>query len=83
MAVERLKHYINGEWVESKSTEIAELRNPAYDTVIGEAPMATPDEVQAAVAAATDAFPEWRIYAGGGSQPVPAAYSPDAGRELR
>jgi len=60
VAVETLKHYVNGEWVDSKSTEAVELRNPARDEVIGYAPMATKAEVDEAVAAAREAFPDWR-----------------------
>lgn len=58
--MEVLKNYINGEWVESKSTEILDVVDPATTEVIGRVPLSTPDEVRAAIKAAKDAFPEWR-----------------------
>lgn len=58
--VEKLKNYINGEWVESKSDEVWDVINPATQKVIAKVPMSTPDEVNTAVKAAKEAFPEWR-----------------------
>ncbi len=58
--MEVLKNYINGEWVESKSTDILDVVNPATTEVIGRVPLSTSDEVRAAIKAAKDAFPEWR-----------------------
>jgi malonate-semialdehyde dehydrogenase (acetylating)/methylmalonate-semialdehyde dehydrogenase len=60
MEVERLRNFINGEWVESRSKEILEVRNPALDEVIAGVPMSTDDEVKEAIEAAKEAFPEWR-----------------------
>jgi malonate-semialdehyde dehydrogenase (acetylating)/methylmalonate-semialdehyde dehydrogenase len=56
----KLKNYIDGEWVESKSGEILDIVNPATQSVIAKVPMSTPDEVNGAVEAAKEAFPEWR-----------------------
>jgi len=58
--VEVLKNYVDGRWVDSKSSEILDVVNPATTDVIGRVPLSTPDEVQAAIQAAKDAFPEWR-----------------------
>ena len=58
--VMELKNYINGEWVESKSDQIWDVVNPAKQKVIARVPMSTTDEVNAAVKAAKEAFPEWR-----------------------
>ena len=58
--VETLKNYVNGEWVESKSTEVLDIVNPATQKVISQVPMSTPDEVNEAIAAAKEAYPEWR-----------------------
>jgi len=55
-----LKNYINGEWVESRSSEVWDVVNPATQKVIARVPMSTRDEVEAAVRAAKEAFPEWR-----------------------
>jgi malonate-semialdehyde dehydrogenase (acetylating)/methylmalonate-semialdehyde dehydrogenase len=56
----KLKNYIDGEWVESESGEILDIVNPATQSVIAKVPMSTPDEVNGAVEAAKEAFPEWR-----------------------
>jgi malonate-semialdehyde dehydrogenase (acetylating) / methylmalonate-semialdehyde dehydrogenase len=56
----RVKNFINGEWVESEARETWQIRNPALDIVIGEVPMSTDAEVDAAVRSARAAFPEWR-----------------------
>jgi len=58
--VEPIKNYVNGQWVDSKSTEILDVVNPATTEVIGRVPLSTPDEVRTAIQAAKDAFPEWR-----------------------
>ena len=56
----RLKLLIDGEWVESKSTNIEQDTNPATDEVIAEFPSATKEEAVAAVEAAHKAFESWR-----------------------
>lgn len=55
-----IKNYINGEWVNSESSEIVDIINPATQKIIAKAPMSTKNEVDKAVAAAKEAFPEWR-----------------------
>ena len=46
------KNFINGEWVESKSTKIFERRNPAnHDDVVARIPLSTREEMKQAVAA--------------------------------
>jgi malonate-semialdehyde dehydrogenase (acetylating)/methylmalonate-semialdehyde dehydrogenase len=54
-----LKNFIDGEWVESKG-ETKDVVNPATGKVISRVPISTKDEINAAVAAAKEAFPEWR-----------------------
>lgn len=56
----RLKNYINGEWLESQSKNVLEVRNPAKNEVIAEVPLSTTEEVNLAVEAAKNIFPEWR-----------------------
>jgi malonate-semialdehyde dehydrogenase (acetylating)/methylmalonate-semialdehyde dehydrogenase len=56
----KLKNYINGEWVESSSTEVNDLINPATGELLGQVPMSTAQETNAAIEAAAAAFPEWR-----------------------
>ncbi|MGZ8845922.1 MAG: aldehyde dehydrogenase family protein, partial [Pyrinomonadaceae bacterium] len=55
------RNYIGGRWVESKGGELSENRNPA-DTrdVIGRFPHSTVKDVDAAIAAASEAFDGWR-----------------------
>lgn len=55
----RLKLYIDGEWVESKSGEVIPSMNPAKGEAIAEVPFATKEEVGEAVNAAEEAFPSW------------------------
>lgn len=52
-----IKHLINGEAVES--AEVFETRNPATDEVLAEVASGGEAEVNAAVAAAKEAFPKW------------------------
>src|SRR6202042_586357 len=55
------KNFINGEWVESRSTKIFERRNPANnDEVVARIPLSTREEMKRAIAAARAAFPAWR-----------------------
>lgn len=56
----RLKNYIGGEWVESASDGPQDVVNPATQKVLARVPMSTTAEVNAAVKAAREAFPEWR-----------------------
>jgi len=55
-----LKNYINGEWVESKSKEWWDVKNPATQRLLARVPMSTKEEVLSAIQAAKEAFPDWR-----------------------
>jgi len=55
------RNFINGRWVESRSTRAVERRNPAnLEEVIGLAPRSTREETREAIAAARAASPAWR-----------------------
>ena len=55
------KNYIGGAWVESKSTQILERRNPAnHDDVVARIALSTRQEMKEAIVAAKNAFPAWR-----------------------
>jgi acyl-CoA reductase-like NAD-dependent aldehyde dehydrogenase len=55
------RNYINGEWVESKSTKIVERRNPANtDEVVARIALSTREETKQAIVAAKTAYPAWR-----------------------
>ena len=55
-----LKNHIGGEWVASQSDEKLDVHNPATGAVIAQVPLSTEQEVNQAVTAAHEAFPEWR-----------------------
>jgi len=56
------QNYIGGRWLPSSSVETFDNRNPANtDDLIGRVPRSNASDVEAAVAAARDAFPHWRL----------------------
>ena len=57
---EKLKNYIGGEWVEASTDRYVPVQNPATCEVLAECPESTAKDVDDAVAAAVDAFDEWR-----------------------
>jgi malonate-semialdehyde dehydrogenase (acetylating)/methylmalonate-semialdehyde dehydrogenase len=59
-AVETLRNYVGGKWVESRATEFQDIYNPALGEVIARAPLSTAADLDAAVSAARKAFPAWR-----------------------
>jgi malonate-semialdehyde dehydrogenase (acetylating)/methylmalonate-semialdehyde dehydrogenase len=58
--VRTLRNFVGGEWVESASTEAAEVRNPATDELLSYVPMGGERDVDVAVQAAMAAYPDWR-----------------------
>jgi len=59
-SVPSIKLLIDGEWVESSSTQWRDVVNPATQEVLARVPFATAQELDAAVAAAKRAFGAWR-----------------------
>ena len=57
---ETYQHYIDGEWVTGHSTETFESENPATGDTLGEFQRGTPGDVDDAIAAADEAYEEWR-----------------------
>jgi aldehyde dehydrogenase (NAD+) len=58
---EVFRNLINGEWVKSKSGKTFENRNPAdTNDLVGTFQLSTVDDVDAAVKAAQEAYPDWR-----------------------
>ncbi|UCD63592.1 MAG: aldehyde dehydrogenase family protein [Candidatus Zixiibacteriota bacterium] len=56
------KNFINGRWVESKSGQTFENRNPAdTDDLVGIFQKSTPDDVNMAIEAAAEAHKKWRL----------------------
>jgi malonate-semialdehyde dehydrogenase (acetylating)/methylmalonate-semialdehyde dehydrogenase len=60
MSLPVIKNYINAEWVESKSTTIGDVWNPAKGEKIATVPYSTDEDVDQAVKAAKAAFWDWR-----------------------
>src|SRR6266404_3970267 len=56
------KNFINGEWVAPRSGKTLENRNPAnVDELTGIFPLSSREDVDAAVAAAKEAYKSWRL----------------------
>ena len=51
---------IQGEFVDSRSTELHPIVNPATQEVLCEVPAATAEEMESAIQSAREAFLEWR-----------------------
>ena len=60
MSLPVMKNYINGEWVESESTTIGDVWNPAQGEKIAQVAYGTAEDVDLAVKAAKEAYWDWR-----------------------
>src|ERR1700678_4074000 len=58
--ITKVPQFINGEWIESRSSEWQDVLNPATAEVFGRVPISDAAEVTRAINAAQAAFPEWR-----------------------
>ncbi|MBT8765899.1 CoA-acylating methylmalonate-semialdehyde dehydrogenase [Metapseudomonas boanensis] len=59
-AIPSVKLLINGEFVESRTSQWRDVVNPATQEVLARVPFATTEEMNAAVASAKEAFKTWR-----------------------
>jgi aldehyde dehydrogenase (NAD+) len=59
--VREFKNYIAGEWVDASTGETFESTSPADGEILGVFPKSGPDDVDRAVAAAREAYEEWRL----------------------
>ena len=57
--VRTLKYSVNGEWIESKTEKYMDCYNPSTGELIARTPCCTKEEVEAAIASASAAFPAW------------------------
>ena len=60
-ARETFKNYIGGEWVDAASGETFETTSPADGEVLGTFPKSGAEDVDRAVAAAKEAYEDWRL----------------------
>jgi len=59
---EKFQNYIGGKWVDAKSGQTFEDRNPAdWNEVVGVFPKSSKEDVDEAVKAAREAFKSWRL----------------------
>jgi malonate-semialdehyde dehydrogenase (acetylating)/methylmalonate-semialdehyde dehydrogenase len=58
--MEKLKNYINGQWVDSRSDQFLNVVNPASQEVLAQVPSGNAQDVADAAQAAHDGFQEWR-----------------------
>lgn len=59
VGVRKLKNYINGEWVESKTTTYEDVYNPATKEIIAQVPISTKEDLEDAAKVAQAAFEKW------------------------
>jgi 1-pyrroline dehydrogenase len=60
VAVARYQNFVGGKWVDAVDGETVEIINPATGETIAEVPQGTQGDVDRAVQAAKNAWPEWR-----------------------
>ncbi len=60
MAIQKLRNFINGQWVESPSDKYRDVPNPATGEVIAQSPLSPASELDRAAQAAHTAFLSWR-----------------------
>lgn len=58
-AVQAVKNYIGGEWVDASTSATEPVYNPATGEVIATVPLSTKEDVDKAVQAANEAFKKW------------------------
>ena len=62
MTMKKYQNFINGKWVDAKSGQTFEDRNPAnWDEIVGTFPKSGKEDVEDAVKAARTAFEKWRL----------------------
>lgn len=55
-----VRNYINGTWIKSSGSSSVDIINPANEEVLDSCPLGTKTDVDAAVAAASEAYKVWR-----------------------
>jgi malonate-semialdehyde dehydrogenase (acetylating)/methylmalonate-semialdehyde dehydrogenase len=57
--MKKLKYFVNGQWLDSKTDKYMEIYDPSVGEVIAQTPCCTVDEVHSAIEAANNAFVSW------------------------
>jgi malonate-semialdehyde dehydrogenase (acetylating) / methylmalonate-semialdehyde dehydrogenase len=60
MATQKIRNFLNGDWIDPKVTEYFDVINPATGETLARTPLCGAQEVDAAARAAASAFPRWR-----------------------
>src|SRR5690606_5607077 len=58
-AGEKLKNFINGEWVEPRTSQYDAVPNPATEEILCQVPISTREDLDDAVAVAKEAYTSW------------------------
>lgn len=58
--MKKLKNYVNGEWIESRTSNWLEVVNPSMEEVLALCPLSFAEEVNQAAEAEEKAFCNWR-----------------------
>jgi len=58
-----LQNYVGGRWMSAKASGLLDVTNPANGEVIARVPLSGKEDLEAAVAAASAALPDWRFRA--------------------
>jgi malonate-semialdehyde dehydrogenase (acetylating)/methylmalonate-semialdehyde dehydrogenase len=58
--MKKLKNYINGEWIESKSDKYINVEDPGSGEIISQVPAGCKEDIELAADAASKVFDEWR-----------------------
>jgi len=59
LAIEKLKNYINGKWVDPQNSGYLDVENPTTTEILVKVPLSTTEETNRAIDAAYEAFPGW------------------------
>ncbi len=59
--LETIRNVIGGKWESSRTTEFLDVENPATGSILARTPLSTAEEAHDAVAAAAEAYDQWRF----------------------
>ena len=75
-------NFIAGEWRRNDASDIATVFNPATEEILARVPLADAPQVNAAVDAAAQAFPDWRRTPPAGANPVSVSVTSGCSRGM-